>query len=66
MKTYYIQTNDYMEPVKVNLTEEQVDGVIKVLKAIAENDEDSLVNISDEDGEDLYGNWNEWIKTHKD
>lgn len=66
MRVYYIQTNDYMTPVRVKLTEEQANGVVKVLKAIAEEDPDSLVNISDEDGEDLYGNWTEWIKTHKD
>lgn len=64
MRAYYIQTNDYMTPVRVRLTEEQANGVIKVLKAIAEEDSDSLVNISDEDGEDLYGNWEEWSKTH--
>lgn len=64
-KNYYIQINDYMEPAKVKLTENEVDTIIYVLKEIVKSDEDSLVCISDEDGMDLYTNYNEWIKTHR-
>lgn len=62
---YYVQVNDYMTPVKVQLTETEANAVAYVLEKIAESDEDSLVEIKDEDGEVLYGNYDEWIKTHK-
>lgn len=64
-KNYYIQINDYMEPAKVKLTENEVDTIIYVLKEIVKSDEDSLVAISYEDGMELYSNYDEWIKTHR-
>ena len=62
---YYVQVNDYMTPVKVQLTETEANAVAYVLEEIAESDEESLVEIKDENGEVLYGNYDEWIKTHK-
>lgn len=64
-KNYYIQINDYMEPAKVKLTENEVDTIIYVLKEIVKSDENSLVAISYEDGMELYSNYDEWIKTHR-
>lgn len=64
-KKYYIQVNDYMEPVKVYLTEEELNTVIYVLKEIANGDKDALVQIDDEYDNELYGNYDEWIQTHK-
>ena len=64
-KNYYVQVNDYMTPARVRLTEEEAETVMYVLQRIVEQDEDALVEIKDEDGEVLYGNYDEWIKTHK-
>lgn len=64
-KEYTVQVNDYMTPVKVMLTEEEANAVAYVLEEIAKSDKDSLVNISDEYGNELYDNYNEWIETHK-
>ena len=65
-KNYYVQVNDYMTPVKVSLTENEANAVAYVLEEIANSDEDALVEIKDEDyGNILYGNYDEWIKTHK-
>ena len=64
-KTYYVQVNDYMTPVKVQLTENEVSTVEYVLREIVKGDEDALVDLSDSDGTTLYGNWDEWIKTHQ-
>lgn len=67
MKTFYhVQVNDYMTPVKVILTEIEANAVAYVLEEIANSDKDSLVEIINEDtGEVLYGNYDEWIKIHK-
>ena len=64
-RNYYVQVNDYMTPARVRLTEEEAETVMYVLQRIVEQDEDALVEIKDEDGEVLYGNYDEWIKTHK-
>lgn len=64
-KEYTVQVNDYMTPVKVMLTEEEANAVAYVLEEIAKSDKDSLVNISDEYGNELYDNYNEWTETHK-
>lgn len=65
-KNYYVQVNDYMTQVKVNLTENEANAVAYVLKEIAKSDKDALVEIRDEDyGDILYSNYDEWIKTHK-
>ena len=64
-KYYYIQVNDYMNPVRVKLTESEANAVEYVLREIAKEDTDALVEISDEIGTTIYGNYNEWIKTHK-
>lgn len=64
--TYYVQVNDYMTPVRVELTESEAKAVAYVLEEIAKSDEDALVEIKDEDnGEILFDNYDEWIKTHK-
>ena len=65
-KSYIIQVNDYMTPVKVNLTEDEATAVAYVLEEIAKSDKDALVGIEDENGNELYGNYEEWIKTHRD
>lgn len=65
-KAYYVQVNNYMTPVKVQLTEEEANAVAYVLKEIAKVDTDSLVEISDdESGNILYDNYDEWIENHK-
>lgn len=65
-KTYCVQVNNYMTPVKVRLTEEEANAVAYVLKEIAKADINSLVEISDdESGSILYDNYGEWIKNHK-
>ena len=64
-KEYTVQANDYMTPVKVMLTEEEAKTVAYVLEEIAKGDKNSLVSIEDEYGNELYGNYNEWIETHK-
>ena len=65
-KNYWIQVNDYMEPVKVALTKEEAKGVEKVLKQIEKEDPDSLIQMTDESGDVVYvDNYNEWSKTHK-
>lgn len=63
-KQYIVQVNDTMTPVKVQLTEEQANAVAYVLEEIAKSDKDALVAIEDEDGEELYSNYDEWIETH--
>ena len=65
-KEYTVQVNDYMIPVKVELTELEARAVAYVLEEIAKSDKDSLVEIMDEDGEVLYDNYNEWIETHRE
>ena len=65
-KEYWVQVNNYMTPVKVQLTEAEANAVAYVLKEIAKVDMDSLVEISDnESGDILYDNYDEWIKNHK-
>lgn len=58
---YWIQVNEEMNPVKVYLTKEEVEGVIKVLKEIVKENPDYLCSITDEDDEELYSNYDEWI-----
>lgn len=64
-KYYYVQVNDYMNPVRVELTESEANIIEYVLREIAKEDTDALVDISDESGTTIYGNYDEWIKTHK-
>lgn len=65
--TYYVQVNDYMTPVRVELTEDQANAVAYVLEEIAKVDKDALVEIRDYDyGYVLYGNYDEWIETYRD
>lgn len=65
-KEYWVQVNNYMTPVKVQLTEEEANAVAYVLTEIAKVDTDSLVEISDdESGNILYDNYDEWIENHK-
>ena len=65
-KSYIVQVNDYMTPVKVNLTEDEATAVAYVLEEITKSDKEALVGIEDENGNELYGNYEEWIKTHRD
>lgn len=66
-RNYYVQVNDYMTPVKVELTESEARVVAYVLEEIVKNDKDALVEIKAEDtGDILFDNYDEWIKTHKD
>lgn len=66
MKTpYTVQVNDYMTPVRVELTESEAKAVAYVLEEIASSDKDALVGIEDENGNELYGNYDEWIETHR-
>lgn len=65
-RDYYVQVNDYMPQVRVQLTESESKAVVYVLEEIVKVCEDALVEISDEDGTILYNNYDEWIKTHRD
>jgi len=64
-KPYTVQVNDYMTPVIVELTEAEANTITYVLEEIAKSDKDALVGIEDEDGNELYSNYNEWIETHR-
>lgn len=65
-KTYTVQVNDYMSPVRVELTETEARAVAYVLEEVVKSDEDALVEIKEEDtGDILFDNYDEWIKTHK-
>lgn len=65
-KTYTVQVNDYMTPVRVELTESEARAVVYVLEEVVKSDEDALVEIKEEDtGDILFDNYDEWIKTHK-
>lgn len=63
--TYFVQVNNYMTPVRVRLTEEEANAVAYVLKEIAKADMDALVEISDDNDNTLYGNYDEWCKAHE-
>lgn len=64
--TYYVQVNDYMTPVRVNLTKSEARAVAYVLEEVVKSDENALVEIKrEDDGEILFDNYDEWIKTHK-
>lgn len=65
-RDYYVQVNDYMPQVRVQLTESESKAVAYVLEEIVKVCEDALVELSDEDGTILYDNYDEWIKTHRD
>ena len=64
-RTYIVQVNDYMTPIKVMLTETEANAVAYVLEEISKSDKDALVEIKDEEDEILFGNYDEWIKTHR-
>ena len=65
-KAYTAQVNDYMSPVRVELTDSEAKAVAYVLEEIAKSDEDALVQIEEEDtGEILFDNYDEWIEKHK-
>ena len=61
-ETYFVQVNDDMTPVRVELTETEVDTVKYVLEEIAKSNTDLLVSLSANDGTELYSNYDEWIK----
>lgn len=65
-KTYTVQVNDDMNPVRVELAESEANAVAYVLEEITKGDKDTLVEIAEYDtGRILYDNYDEWIKTHK-
>lgn len=65
-RTYIVQVNDTMTPVKVELTESEAAAVATVLKEVAKADKSALVGIEDEDsGEELYSNYDEWLYNKK-
>lgn len=64
-KSYTVQINDYMTPVRVELIESEAKAVAYVLEEIVKCDKDALVEIAEEDtGRVLFDNYDEWIKTH--
>ena len=63
--TYYVQVNDYMTPARVQLTEYEAQVVAYVLMEIARYDPNALVEIVSDEDDVLYGNYDEWSKTHK-
>ena len=63
--TYYVQVNDYMTPARVRLTEYEAQVVAYVLMEIAKYDPDALVEIVSDEDDILYGNYDEWSKTHE-
>lgn len=65
-KIYRVQVNDYMAPVVVELTESEAQTLAYVLEEIARGDEDALVGLWDDASNEIYGNYDEWIKIHKE
>lgn len=63
-ETYFLQINDDMTPVRVELTETEVETVRYVLEEIAKANTDSLVGLSTNDGTELYSNYDEWVKNN--
>ena len=63
--TYYVQVNDYMTPARVRLTEYEAQVVAYVLMEIAKYDPNALVEIVSDEDDVLYGNYDEWSKTHE-
>ena len=61
-ETYFVQVNDDMTPVRVELTETEVDTVKYVLEESAKSNTDLLVCLSANDGTELCSNYDEWIK----
>ena len=60
-ETYFVQVNDDMTPVRVELTETEVDTVKYVLEEISNANTDLSVCVSAHDGTELYSNYDEWI-----
>ena len=61
MKSYYIQVNNDMKPVKMELSDSEAITVMKVLRKLANGtNNDLLVGITDDSGNELYDNWTEW------
>ena len=64
-KEYTVQVNDYMTPVRVELTKSEANTVAYILEEIAKSDKDALIEIAEEDtGDILFDNYDEWSKTH--
>lgn len=64
-RPYIVQVNDYMTPVKVELTDTEAKAVAYVLEEISKSDKDALVEIKDEEDEILFGNYDEWVESHR-
>ena len=65
-KSYTVQVNDNMNPVRVELEELEAKAVAYVLEEITKSDKNALVEITEYDtGRILFGNYDEWIKNHK-
>ena len=55
---YWIQVSEDANPVRVDLSDSEVNGVLKVLEALASDGE--LVQLSDAYDEVLFDNYDEW------
>ena len=55
---YWVQVCEDIDPVQVDLTDSEVNGVLKVLEALAADGE--LVQLSDASDEVLFDNYDEW------
>lgn len=62
---YWVQTNEDMNPVRVeNLSDSEVQGIVKLLHALADTGE--LVFIRDcKEEEDIYENYDSWSSARK-
>ena len=60
---YFVQVNDYMSPVSVELTEDEAKAVAYVLEEIHKEDRSLLIEISEEEsGRILFDNYDEWVE----
>lgn len=58
MAIYWVQVGEDIDPVSVDLTDTEVNGVRKLLEAL--DDIGELINLSDSDGNDIYDNYSKW------
>lgn len=63
-KQYWVQLGYEMNPVKVELSQEQVNGIIKLFETIVNEGEgeDTILVITDSDDEEIYNSYTEYSK----
>lgn len=62
-KEYWIQLGYEMNPVRVELSQEQVNGIIKLFETIVnEGEGEDFLVITDSDDEEIYNSYTEYSK----